>query len=151
MMRRLAMLTVSALVAVTSSLVAVTPADAARTVQFTRIQYDSPGRDTGSNASLNREYVRVRNSTMRTVNMYRWHVRNARGDEYRFRSNFYLRPGETVTIRTGKGRNTDTTRYWGRTRYVWHNTRDRAYLRTPSGALMHSCSWSSAGRGYKFC
>jgi P pilus assembly chaperone PapD len=151
MMRRLAMLTVTALVAGTSSLVAVTPAEAAPMAQFTRIQYDSPGRDTGSNASLNREYVRVKNVTTRTVNLHRWHVRNARGDEYRFRSNFYLRPGETVTIRTGKGRDTATTRYWGRTSYVWNNTRDTAYLRTPSGALMNSCSWTSTGRGYKYC
>jgi P pilus assembly chaperone PapD len=152
MMRRLAMLTVTALVAVTSSLVAVTPADAARVVQFTRIQYDSPGSDTGSNASLNREYVQVKNGTTRTVNLYRWYVRSARtGDVYRFASNFYLRPGATVTIRTGKGTNTATTRYWGRTRYVWNNTRDTAYLRTSSGALRYSCSWTRTGPGYKYC
>lgn len=150
-MRRLAMLTVSALVAVTSSLVAVTPADAARVVQFSRIQYDSPGPDNGSNASMNREYVQVRNNTMRTVNLHRWYVRSARGDVYRFTSNFYLRPGRTVTIRTGRGRDTDTTRYWGSTRYVWNNNRDTAYLRTPSGALMYRCSWTSNGRGYKYC
>jgi P pilus assembly chaperone PapD len=151
MMRRFVMPTVTALVAVTSSLVAVTPADAAPMVQFARIQYDSPGRDTGSNRSLNAEYVQVRNRTMRTVNMRRWYVRSARGDEYRFRSNFYLRPGETVTIRTGKGTNTRNTRYWGRTRYVWNNTRDTAYLRSSSGALMHSCNWREMGRGYKHC
>jgi P pilus assembly chaperone PapD len=152
MMRRLVTLTVTALVAGTSSLVAVTPADAARTVQFTRIQYDSPGSDTRSNSSLNGEYVQVKNGTARTVNLYRWYVRSARsGDVYRFASNFYLRPGATVTIRTGKGRNTDTTRYWGRNSYVWNNTRDTAYLRTPSGALMNSCSWTSTGRGYKYC
>jgi hypothetical protein len=153
MMRRLAMLTVTALVAGTSSLVAVTPADAAPPVaKFTRIQYDPPGRDDGSNASLNREYVQVRNNTTRTVNLYRWYVRSGRsGDTYRFTSNFNLRRGATVTIRTGKGTNTATTRYWGRTSYVWNNTRDTAYLRTPSGALMNSCSWTSTGRGYKYC
>jgi P pilus assembly chaperone PapD len=151
MMRRLVMLIVTALVAVTSSLVAVTPADAARVVQFTRIQYDSPGRDSGSNGSLNTEYAQVKNNTTRTVNLYHWYVRNAAGDTYRFASNFYLRPGVTVTIRTGKGRNTATTRYWGRTRYVWNNTRDTAYLRNPSGALMYLCKWTSTGRGYKVC
>jgi P pilus assembly chaperone PapD len=151
MMRRLAMLTVTALVAGTSSLVASTPADAAPVLQFTRIQYDSPGRDTGSNRSLNGEYVQLRNGTRRTVNLYRWYVRSARGDTYRFTSNFYLTPGRTVTIRTGRGDNTDTTRYWGRTLHVWNNTRDTAYLRSPSGALMHSCRWTSMGRGYKYC
>jgi hypothetical protein len=152
MMRRLVMLTVTALVAVTSSLGAATSADAARVVQFARIQYDSPGPDNGSNASLNREYVQVRNGTTRTVNLYRWYVRSARtGDVYRFGSNFYLRPGSTVTIRTGRGTNTPTTRYWGRTRYVWNNTRDTAYLRNSSGTLMYSCSWTSTGRGYKYC
>ena len=151
MMRRLAMLTVTALVAGTSSLVASTPADAAPVVQYTRIQYDSPGRDTGTNRSLNGEYVQLRNGTRRTVNLNRWYVRSARGEVSRFNSTFYLRPGRTVTIRTGRGHNTDTTRYWGRTLHVWNNTRDTAYLRNSSGTLMYSCSWTSTGRGYKYC
>jgi P pilus assembly chaperone PapD len=151
MMRRLVMLTVTALVAVTSSLVTVTPADAAGVVQFTRIQYDSPGTDTRSNASLNAEYVQVKNGTTRTVNLYRWYVRDVTGYVYRFASNFYLRPGATVTIRTGRGTNTATNRYWGRAGYVWNNTGDTAYLRTPSGALMDSCKWTRTAPGYKYC
>jgi P pilus assembly chaperone PapD len=150
MMRRLALCAATALVAGTSTMVA-TPAEAAPTVQFTRIQYDSPGRDTGSNASLNAEYVQLKNVTRRTVNLYRWYVRDATGYVYRFTGNYYLRPGVTVTIRTGRGTNAPTTRYWGRSWYVWNNTGDRAYLRTPSGAVMDSCTWTSVGRGYKYC
>jgi hypothetical protein len=137
MMRRLAMLAAIALVSVSSSVVATAPAEAAGAVQFTRIQYDSPGTDTGSNYSLITEYVQLKNVSTRTVN--------------RFASNFYLRPGATVTIRTGKGTNTTTTRYWGRSSYVWNNTGDKAYLRTPSGAQMDYCAWTSRGVGYKYC
>jgi hypothetical protein len=54
-------------------------------------------------------------------------------------------------VRTGRGPNTDTTRYLGRAGYVWNNTGDTAYLRTPSGALMDSCKWTRTAPGYKYC
>jgi hypothetical protein len=47
--------------------------------------------------------------------------------------------------------NTATNRYWGRAGYVWNNTGDTAYLRTPSGALMDSCKWTRTAPGYKYC
>ena len=151
MKRRFAMLAAGALAAVSSLVVATGPADAAGAVQFTRLQYDSPGTDTGSNTSLNTEYVQLKNVTTRTYNLYGWTVRDAANHIYKFTSNFYLRPGATVTIRTGKGTNTSTTRYWGLSYYVWNNTGDKAYLRTPSGALLDYCAWTSVGPGYKYC
>jgi P pilus assembly chaperone PapD len=151
MKRRFAMLAAVALAAVTSLAVVAAPANAAGAIQFTRLQYDSPGKDTGSNTSLNTEYVQLKNVTTRTYNLYGWTVRDAAGYVYRFSSNYYLRPGYTVTIRTGKGTNTTTTRYWGRSWYVWNNTGDKAYLRTPSGTLVDYCTWTSVGSGYKYC
>jgi hypothetical protein len=151
MLRRFAMLAVSVLVAVASLAVASAPAQAAGAIQFRRIQYDSPGTDTGSNTSLNAEYFQLKNVTTRTFNLYGWTVRDAAGNTYRFGSTFYLRPGYTVTVRTGKGTNTSTTRYWGRSWYVWNNTGDKAYLRTPSGLLVDYCAWTSVGAGYKYC
>jgi hypothetical protein len=151
MLRRLAMLALSTLVAVTSAMVVATQADAAGAVQFRRIQYDSPGSDTGSNARLNGEYFQLKNVSTRTVNLYRWTVRDAAGHIYRFASTFHLRPGYTVTVRTGRGTNTSTTRYWGLRWYVWNNASDKAYLRTPSGALMDYCAWTRLGAGYTYC
>ena len=151
MMRRFATLAAVALAAVMLAAVVAAPADAAGAIQFTRFQYDSPGSDTGSNTSLNAEYFQLKNFTTRTVNLYGWTVRDATGYTYRFSSSYYLRPGCTVTIRTGKGTNTSTTRYWGRTWYVWNNTGDKAYLRTSTGTLADYCTWTSVGAGYKYC
>jgi hypothetical protein len=145
------MLVAVALAAVTSVVAVAGPADAAGAIQFRRFQYDSPGTDTGSNTSLNAEYFQLKNVTTRTVNLYGWYVRDATGYTYRFSSSYYLKPGYTVTVRTGKGTNTSTTRYWGRSWYVWNNTGDKAYLRTPTGTLADYCTWTSVGAGYKYC
>lgn len=151
MMRRLTMLVSTALLVGASAVVGAAPAEAAGAIQFTRIQYDSPGTDTRTNASLNTEYVQLKNVTTRTFNLYRWTLRDASGHIYTFGTNHYLKPGATVTIRTGKGTNTVTTRYWGSAAYIWNNTGDKAYLRTPSNTLVDYCAWTSTGPGYKYC
>jgi len=126
------------------------PAEAASPIQFGRIQYDSPGKDTRSNTSLNAEYVILKNTSTTTRSLTGWTVRDATGYVYKFGS-FSLRGGKSVVLRTGKGTNTSTTRYWGRASYVWNNTGDRAYLRNASGTIMDTCTWTSAGAGYKNC
>jgi P pilus assembly chaperone PapD len=151
MMRRSAMLFSTALLIGTAAVIGTAPADAAGAIQFTRIQYDSPGSDTRTNTSLNAEYVQLKNVTTRTFNLYGWTLRDVAGHTYTFSTNHYLRPGATVTIRTGKGTNTATTRYWGSAAYIWNNTGDRAYLRTPSNTLVDYCVWTSTGAGYKYC
>jgi hypothetical protein len=56
----------------------------------------------------------------------------------------------SVRIHTGKGTNTSTDRYWGRSWYVWNNTGDKAYLRNPDFVLRDSCEWGD-GIGYIWC
>ncbi|WP_327048916.1 lamin tail domain-containing protein [Microbispora sp. NBC_01189] len=44
-----------------------------RAVRITKIYYDSPGSpDTGSNSSLNGEYVQIRNTTRKAVSLKGW-------------------------------------------------------------------------------
>ncbi|MEU4547977.1 lamin tail domain-containing protein [Nonomuraea dietziae] len=66
-----------------------------------------------------------------------------------------LGAGKTVTLRTGKGRNTTTIRYWGRSggtfAYIWNQTKDTGYLRDAHGRLADSCSYNSARYDYKNC
>lgn len=50
----------------------------------------------------------------------------------------------------GRGTNDSNERFWGQSWYIWNNTGDTAYLRTPGGTLYDSCSWGSTG-DYKFC
>jgi hypothetical protein len=119
-------------------------------VRFTRIWYDSPGADRRSNASLNAEYVRIANASRKTVNLNNWTLRDKTGYRYTFGA-VLLKPGKTLTVRTGRGRDTRTTVYWGRRAYVWNNGKDTAYLRNAAGRLVDSCSYNSTRVDYTNC
>jgi hypothetical protein len=118
-------------------------------VQFTRIQYNSPGKDTGSNASLNGEWARLTNKTKSTINLKGWTVRDASSHVYTFGSTTNLGAGKSLTLYTGKGTST-TNRYWARTYYIWNNTGDTAILRTGAGKTIDSCKWGN-GSGATNC
>jgi hypothetical protein len=138
-------------IAVGVSVTVATPAQAATpAVMITKVYYNSPGSDTGSNTSLNAEYVRLTNKRSSTINLKYWYVRDNTGYAYRFTASFYLKPGYSVYIHTGKGTNTSSHRYWGRSWYVWNNTGDTAHLRNSAGTLIDSCSWGRTGL-YTYC
>ncbi|WP_169983212.1 lamin tail domain-containing protein [Microbispora sp. H10836] len=127
-------------------------------VQITKIYYDSPGSpDFGANSSLNGEYVQIKNTTRKAVSLKGWTVRDRtrRADHVYTFGGFTLGAGKTVTLRTGRGKNTATTLYWGRSggtfAYIWNQTADAAYLRDASGALVDSCSYNSSRHDYKIC
>ena len=121
------------------------PASAA--IRFTKIQYESPGADTGSNASLNAEFVVIKNKGTRAKILTGWKLIDKRTPPeadriYRFPT-FKLRPGKSVKIHTGKGTNTATDLYWGKTTYVWGDDQDTAFLKNRAGRLIDKCSYVS--------
>jgi len=131
--------------------IAATPAYATTpAVHFTRIQYDSPGKDTRTNASRNAEYVTIHNSGRHTATLTHWTVRDAAGHKYTF-GTFSLHSGASVRLHTGSGHNTSTSRYWGSGNYIWNNPGDTAYLRTPAGHKHDSCKWTHDSPGYINC
>jgi hypothetical protein len=141
---------ICALTAVAASLLVAVPAEAAPAVKITRIYYDSPGSDTRTNTSLNGEYVIVKNMTGTTRSITGWTVKDVAGHTYKF-GTFSLGAYKTVVLRTGKGANTSTTRYWQLTSYVWNNDRDTGTLRNAAGTVIHSCAYSSTAVDYKNC
>ena len=120
-------------------------------VQFGRIQYDSPGSDNGTNASLNGEYFVVKNYTGTRRAMHGWTVRDAANHVYTFSSTFVIGANSAVRVHTGKGTNTATDRYWNRSAYVWNNGGDTARLQNGSGSQIDACGWTASGAGYKIC
>ncbi|MEU1930664.1 lamin tail domain-containing protein [Streptomyces sp. NPDC019826] len=102
------------------------------------IQYDSPGRDNGSNRSLNAEWVTVSNTGRHAVNLRGWTL----SDESRRTYTFDLRlPGRSsVRVHTGVGRDTRHDVYQDRRHYVW-DSRDTATLRDNRGHKVDSKSW----------
>ncbi|MEO3793376.1 lamin tail domain-containing protein [Nonomuraea sp. B10E15] len=157
-MRIGSLLTAAALLAASAAVAAQPAYAAAPAVQITKIYYDSPGSpDSGANSSLNGEYVQIKNMTRKAVNLAGWTVRDRtrRADHIYTFGRLTLRAGKTVTLRTGRGKNTTTTRYWGRSggtlAYIWNQASDAAYLRNASGKLVDSCSYNSTRQAYKIC
>ena len=126
------------------------PADAASSkVKLYKVVYDPPGKDTHSNAQLNREYVVLKNGGGQTVKLKGWSVRDTKSHVYVF-ATFSLKPGKYVYIRTGHGTNTATNVYQNRGWYVWNNSGDTVSLRTAAGTTVDTCKWGK-GSGSKSC
>ena len=118
----------------------------AKGVRITRVVYDPPGSDDGSN--LNAERVVVRNVSGRRKDLTGWRLSDAAGHVYRLPA-FSLPAGDTVTVHSGNGRKRAHHLYagWG---YTWNNTGDIARLRTRGGVLADRCSWGD-GSGSTTC
>jgi len=151
---RIRALLVACLVAVSGLLVA-TPAQAApATVYIYKVYYNSPGSDTGSNSSLNAEYVVIKNGDDVSHSVSGWTVRDAAGHIYTFGS-LRLGAGKRAIIHTGKGTSYTTSAsthlYWGRSWYVWNNTGDKVILRRADGSLKDTCSYPGEGASKYYC
>ncbi|MFF3770514.1 lamin tail domain-containing protein [Streptomyces sp. NPDC002232] len=149
------MLRVRTLAAVTAAaasgiLLLPSQAQAAGSVHLYKIHYDSPGADHRSNASLNGEYVQIRNTTGAAVNLRGWTLTDAANHKYTF-GNYTLGKGKIVTVRTGRGTNTTANVYQNRGAYVWNNDRDTAKLRKSNGSTVDTCSYNSTRVDYKWC
>ncbi|MEV4182681.1 lamin tail domain-containing protein [Streptosporangium canum] len=135
-------------VAAAAALVVLAPAVPAQAaalpaIQITRVWYDSPGSDLRSNASLNGEYVVIKNTTRRAIDLAGWTLRDKTGYQYSFGDDQLLSAGKKLTIRTGQGTSGTSTAYWGRRAYVWNNDKDAAYIRNAAARLVDSCSYNS--------
>jgi hypothetical protein len=138
-------------ISVTGLLLGAAPAEAANpTLHFSKAYVNSPGSDTGTNLSLNAEYVVISNSSSTTsYTLTGYTVSDRSAHVYRFRT-FVLKPRASVTLHTGSGTNTSTNLYWGSRAYIWNNTGDTAYLKNSAGTLKDSCSWASVA-SYVLC
>jgi hypothetical protein len=77
-------------------------------IRITKIYYNSPGVESGSNASLNGEWITIKNTGNRERQLKGWKIRDVAGNVFRFLS-FKLPAGTTVKIHTGKGPDTFPT------------------------------------------
>lgn len=141
--------------ALTVSVSATTTAEAALPpVKFGTFVADPAGNDLPVTTSkLNAEYIRLTNTTTRSIVMTGYTVRdNGDAHVFRFPRGYTIGAKRTVTLHSGTGRNTSTDLYWGRTtQYVWNNTGDTARLLNASGRLVHSCTYTKVASGTKPC
>ena len=120
------------------------PALAFAAIRISKIQYDPPGTDTGTNSHLNKEFVVITNTGSRAVNLDGWVLKDRSGHRYRFDS-FRLRAGKSVTIHTGRGSDDRNDLYWGSKYYIWNNDGDTAILKNPAGNNVDTCRYSGGG------
>jgi hypothetical protein len=138
------MVVVSVVAAALVGAVVAAPAEAAGGMIIYRASYNSPGADNGTNANLNGEYIQLKNTAKVAKYITGWTLRDKQGHVYKFPTT-KVNPGQFMSVRTGRGTNNGNTRYWGKTWYIWNNTGDTAYVRTPAGTLVDTCSWGSTG------
>ena len=90
---------------------ATTDAQGAGCIKISRVYFDSPGSDTGSNTSLNAEWIQLRNGCASGKSLNGWTVRDTSSHVYRFDA-YRLRAGGYVKIHPGNGADTAGHRYW---------------------------------------
>jgi Lamin Tail Domain len=79
------------------------PVSAAGGIQIKEIYYNSPGSDTGSNTSLNAEWVLIKNTAAKAISLKGWTLRDTSSHVYHFPSTYKLGAGHSVKVHTGKG------------------------------------------------
>jgi len=105
-----------------------------------RLAYAHPKAAGSERTNLHDEYVRIANEGTGAQEMGGWTLSNSRAEEYRFPGGFSLGGENTVTVRTGKGRDTGRDLYMNRSSPFWENTGDVAFLNDREGNLVDSLS-----------
>jgi hypothetical protein len=125
-------------------------ATAGHRIQIHEIWYNSPGPDTGTNASLNAEWVELYNTSTTRISLKNWTLRDAAGHVFVFHR-YSLGGHRYVKIHTGHGTGSRTDRYWNSNWYIWNNTGDRAKLEDNHGGKVDSCSYTGTSAEHVFC
>jgi Lamin Tail Domain len=129
------------------------PALACCRMRISEIYYNSPGPDTGSNSSLNAEWVRLHNTSTSRITLTGWTLHDG-GQKHTYTFGTYTIGGHGyLKIHTGTGSDTQTDRYWGLSWYVWNNTGDTATLKDNHGNVISRCSYSDpdTSGSHKIC
>jgi len=100
---------------------------------------------------LNDEYVTLKNTGDRLIDMTGWSLSNKLNDAFTFPDGFDLPGGATVTVYTGCGVNTTTELYWCSPHPVWANNSDRAVLKTASGTIIDQYAYYTYAPRCKTC
>jgi hypothetical protein len=114
-------------------------------VRLVKIQFDPPGDDDLSNASLNREWVAIHNFGTKPAKLAGWVLRDVSGSRYTFATGFTLAPDATVTVHTGTGSDRALHVYWDQGSYIWNNTGDKAMLKNAAGTVVDACAYAGDG------
>ncbi|WP_374778123.1 lamin tail domain-containing protein [Streptomyces sp. NBC_01310] len=104
------------------------------------VQHDTRGRD---DRALNREWVEVKNTGHKAVNLRGFTLTDRDGNRYRF-PHLRLDGRSSVKVHTGHGRDTHRDLYQDRRHQIWDD-RDTATLRNDRGHVIDTETWGRRG------
>lgn len=84
------------------------------------------------------EYVKVTNKGAKSVNLKGWKIKDKGAKHTYTFSSYTLKSKASVTLRSGKGKNSGSTLYWNKYSFIWNNDGDTAYLYNAQGKLVSS-------------
>lgn len=134
-----------------SHIVLAAPSEATSPLQLGTWIADPSGSDKPNNAGYNRETIQIRNVTSKAIAVAGYRVRDKQNHTFVFPKGYVLKAKATVTLHSGSGTNSATHVYWRQRGYVWNNTGDTAYLQTPKGAGLDSCTYRKSTSGRVNC
>lgn len=94
------------------------------------VHADADGND---HENLNDEYVEFTNEGGSAIDLTGWTLSDEADHTYQFPSGFTLEAGDSVTVYTGSGDDTEDELYWGSGRAVWNNGGDTIYVTDDAG------------------
>ena len=83
--------------------------------------------------NLNDEYVVFENTGSENLDISGWTIADGAGHKHTIPSGVVLGPGETITLHTGKGTDTDEDLYWSAGAPVWNNGGDTIIVTNADG------------------
>jgi competence protein ComEC len=108
-----------------------TPSDGDLVVDDITADADGNDRD-----NLNGEFVVFRNNGETTLDLSGWTVSDEAGATYTIPDGYSVASGETITLYTGSGTNTDAELYWGSGSPIWNNAGDTVTVRNSEGDIV---------------
>lgn len=104
--------------------------DSSHFLDIERVHAKNPGSDV---ADAEEEHVVFTNEGEGAVDLSNWLVEDSTGERFVFPEGTTVGAGETLTLHTGVGTDTDDEVYWGRARAVWHHEDDRIRVKNGNG------------------
>ncbi len=126
---------------------AAPPADAAviKPLDIVKIYFDPPGKDEPKNSGYNKEFIVVKNTGTKSLTLTGYVIRDSGPQKFTFPRGTTLGAGKSLTIRSGTGKNSSSTLYWGKKSYIWNNTGDTARSYDAKGRLLETCTYKGGG------
>ncbi|MCL1693630.1 MAG: lamin tail domain-containing protein, partial [Actinomycetia bacterium] len=94
------------------------------------VEHDPPGPD---DERLNDEYVEISNEGTKPLNLAGWTLRDESSQNRYVFNGLNLKPGTSVTVRTGCGEDRPNTVYWCSEQSIWSNDGDTVILQDRHG------------------